>query len=203
MKSSLGIVKAPKQDGNGEQYTKIKLLGEGSFGKAYLVQSKTSGDQAVIKEIDISHMPEEAKRDALKEGKIMESLTHPNIIKFREVYKTKKGNLCLVMDYADGVSSRANSCRRRPGPAHCFCQRQALPRKPDTRLVHSNRTRAETLSREEDTASGFEGKECVPNEEELREAGGFWDSEDAEEHDGEGANDHRNSVLSLARNYPE
>lgn len=26
---------------------------------------------------------------------------HPNIIGFREFYKTKKGNLCIVMDYAD------------------------------------------------------------------------------------------------------
>ena len=32
----------------------------------------------------------------------MEVLNHPNIIHFREVYKTKKGQLCIVMDYADG-----------------------------------------------------------------------------------------------------
>ena len=29
-------------------------------------------------------------------------LQHPNIIRFKEVYKTKKGQLCIVMDYADG-----------------------------------------------------------------------------------------------------
>lgn len=29
-------------------------------------------------------------------------LNHPNIIRFKEVYKTKKGQLCIVMDYADG-----------------------------------------------------------------------------------------------------
>lgn len=32
----------------------------------------------------------------------MEVLNHPNIIRFKEVYKTKKGQLCIVMDYADG-----------------------------------------------------------------------------------------------------
>jgi NIMA (never in mitosis gene a)-related kinase len=32
----------------------------------------------------------------------MSTLKHPNIINFREVYKTKKGKLCIVMDYADG-----------------------------------------------------------------------------------------------------
>jgi len=30
-------------------------------------------------------------------------LKHPNIINFREVYKTVKGKLCIVMDYADGI----------------------------------------------------------------------------------------------------
>jgi NIMA (never in mitosis gene a)-related kinase len=32
----------------------------------------------------------------------LEVLNHPNIIRFKEVYKTKKGQLCIVMDYADG-----------------------------------------------------------------------------------------------------
>lgn len=47
-------------------------------------------------------MPEEEKKEALDEGKIMEAFNHPNIIRFREVYKTKRGKLCIVMDYADG-----------------------------------------------------------------------------------------------------
>lgn len=32
----------------------------------------------------------------------MSHLHHPNIINFREVYKTVKGKLCIVMDYAEG-----------------------------------------------------------------------------------------------------
>jgi NIMA (never in mitosis gene a)-related kinase len=47
-------------------------------------------------------MSEEEKKDTIKEARILEALKHPNIIKFREVYKTKKGKLCIVMDYADG-----------------------------------------------------------------------------------------------------
>ena len=39
----------------------------------------------------------------LNEAKILEALSrHPNIVQFREVFKTKKGRLCLVMEYADG-----------------------------------------------------------------------------------------------------
>ena len=29
-------------------------------------------------------------------------MDHPNIIRFREVYTTKRGKLCIVMDFADG-----------------------------------------------------------------------------------------------------
>ena len=47
-------------------------------------------------------MSEQEKRDTIKEAKILEVLQHPNIIRFKEVYKTKKGQLCIVMDYADG-----------------------------------------------------------------------------------------------------
>jgi len=48
-------------------------------------------------------MSEEEKKETLKESKILEALNHPNIVKFKEVYKTKKGRLCIVMEYADGT----------------------------------------------------------------------------------------------------
>lgn len=57
---------------------------------------------AVIKKIDIAKLSEQEKKDTIKEAKILEVLNHPNIIRFKEVYKTKKGQLCIVMDYADG-----------------------------------------------------------------------------------------------------
>lgn len=85
-----------------EVYKKVKTLGEGSFGKAYLVECQSDKSLAVIKQIDITQMSEEEKKETLDEAKIMENLTHPNIIRFREVYKTKRGKLCIVMDYADG-----------------------------------------------------------------------------------------------------
>ena len=58
---------------------------------------------AVIKRIDIAKMSEEEKKETFREAKILEVLNHPNIIRFREVYKTKKGQLCIVMDFADGI----------------------------------------------------------------------------------------------------
>lgn len=39
---------------------------------------------------------------ALKEAKILEMLKHPNIVAFREVYRTTRMKLNIVMEYAGG-----------------------------------------------------------------------------------------------------
>ena len=41
------------------------------------------------------------RRETLEEATILKKLKHPNIIKFKEVYKTKGGKLNIVMDYCD------------------------------------------------------------------------------------------------------
>ena len=37
-----------------DRYTKVKKIGEGSFGKALLVRHKENGKQFVVKEINMS-----------------------------------------------------------------------------------------------------------------------------------------------------
>ncbi len=56
----------------------------------------------MIKKINIKKMSEEEKRNTYREAKILELLSHPGIIHFREIYKNSAGELCIVMDYADG-----------------------------------------------------------------------------------------------------
>ena len=96
------MVEAKKPAKAFETYKKKSTLGVGSFGTAYLVECLSDNSLAVIKQIDIAQMSEEERRETLNEAKILEVLSHPNIVRFREVYKTKKGKLCIVMDFADG-----------------------------------------------------------------------------------------------------
>ena len=91
-----------EEEKDSERYIKLKLLGVGTYGKAYLSKVKNTHELIVIKEIDLMKMSEEERDEALKEVKIMEGLDHPNIIRFKEVYRTKQNILCIVMDYADG-----------------------------------------------------------------------------------------------------
>ena len=85
-----------------EKYKRLQQLGEGSFGTAYLVKGETTGNYAVIKQVQIDQMDAADRRATIKEAKILEVMKHPNITSFKEVYKTKKGQLCIVMEYCDG-----------------------------------------------------------------------------------------------------
>ena len=85
-----------------EKYKMIKVLGEGSFGKCYLVESASDKQRCVIKQIDIKHMSSQEKEETIREALILRNLNHPNIIHFRDTYTTKKQKLCIVMDFADG-----------------------------------------------------------------------------------------------------
>ncbi|EGR29846.1 protein kinase domain protein [Ichthyophthirius multifiliis] len=85
-----------------ELYKRIKLLGEGAFGKAYLVEDLQTHELLVQKQMDTKNMSQEEKKETQKEAKILQALNHPNIVKFKEVYTTKKGKLCIIMEYADG-----------------------------------------------------------------------------------------------------
>lgn len=115
-----------------ETYKKVSTLGVGSFGTAYLVECQSDKQLAVIKQIDIGQMSEEERKETLKEAKILEVLNHPNITRFREVYKTKKGKLCIVMDYCDGgdlqskIKAQYKSGRSASGKPNYFSEDEVL-----------------------------------------------------------------------------
>ena len=67
----------------------ISVIGKGSFGEAALAECQSTREKVVIKQIDIRNMTEKMFRETVKEAKILEALNHPNIIRFREVFKTK------------------------------------------------------------------------------------------------------------------
>jgi len=81
-------------------YQQIKKIGEGSFGKALLVQN-AAGGQLVCKMVDISAASSKERQDAVKEGKLLASFKHPYIVRYRESF-LEAGWLCILMDFCDG-----------------------------------------------------------------------------------------------------
>ena len=98
-----------------DKLKQIKLLGEGAFGKCYLCEHPVDGSKYVVKQIDISRMTPQEKKEAYHEAKVMSAFDHPNIIKFIDVYTTTNGKLNIVMNYADGgdLSSKISQQRGR------------------------------------------------------------------------------------------
>jgi len=97
--NSQNLVKKPPP-----MYKQIKLIGQGSFGKAYLAENTTDKTWVVIKSMDLQSRNDKEQKEAFLEAKILEKLQHPNIIKFIEVFRSSKpfSSLHIVMDYAKG-----------------------------------------------------------------------------------------------------
>lgn len=55
----------------------------------------------VLKEINISDMEQNDKESCLREAKILEILQHDFIVSYHDVYKTKSGKLCIIMDHCE------------------------------------------------------------------------------------------------------
>ncbi|KAL4460009.1 hypothetical protein ABPG74_003535 [Tetrahymena malaccensis] len=84
------------------KYEKVKLLGSGQQGKAYLCKNAQTGQQCVVKQIQLSCMSDQEIQKQYKEVSILRSLSHPNIVKYQDSFLFKKNYLCIVMDYAEG-----------------------------------------------------------------------------------------------------
>jgi len=80
--------------------TEIRKVGEGSFGKAILVQDET-GNRLICKMVDISKASRKEMQDAVAEGKLLAQLRHPYIVRYRENF-TDNGWFCILMDFAEG-----------------------------------------------------------------------------------------------------
>ena len=84
-----------------DKYNYLRLVGKGSFGKAWLVQSKSSQRQYVVKEIQVGNMADKDRHQAVNEVAILARLKHKNVVRYREAF-VEAGTLNIVMAYANG-----------------------------------------------------------------------------------------------------
>jgi len=95
-------------------YRRLRLLGQGSFGKAFLARDLANNELCVLKQVRVEKMDVKARDTAVREAVALRRVRHPNVVRFRQVF-LRSGWLCLVMDFADGgdlfsaVKERARS----------------------------------------------------------------------------------------------
>eukprot|EP00929_Paragymnodinium_shiwhaense_P119865 TRINITY_DN91777_c0_g1_i1.p1 TRINITY_DN91777_c0_g1~~TRINITY_DN91777_c0_g1_i1.p1 ORF type:complete len:383 (+),score=70.98 TRINITY_DN91777_c0_g1_i1:189-1337(+) len=104
--------RASQPPGASHGYTKVREIGQGSYGKATLVQD-AEGKLYVMKTIDMSAMDKKQRRDAINEVRVLSFLKHPYIVSYRESF-SENSTLAIVMDYADGgdLYQRISSTRK-------------------------------------------------------------------------------------------
>eukprot|EP00038_Savillea_parva_P001954 m.108788 g.108788 ORF g.108788 m.108788 type:complete len:1252 (+) comp10671_c0_seq2:92-3847(+) len=82
-------------------YSTVRKLGEGAYGKALLVRRRTTQKQCVIKEVNVTKMSPRERREARQEVKVLAQMKHPNIVSYITSFE-ERGKLFIAMDYCDG-----------------------------------------------------------------------------------------------------
>ena len=89
-----------------QSYKKLKLLGAGSFGEAWLARPKNCDRYFVIKEMKLLPNLKQEERDRINnEVKIIRGCSHMNIIKYKDYFITQENDfvstISIVMEYAE------------------------------------------------------------------------------------------------------
>ncbi|XP_075711006.1 cyclin-dependent kinase 7 isoform X2 [Rhinoderma darwinii] len=86
-----------------KQYEKLEFLGEGQFATVYKARDKNTDQIVAIKKIKLGHRAEAndgINRTALREIKLLQELSHPNIIGLLDAFG-HKSNISLVFDFME------------------------------------------------------------------------------------------------------
>ena len=91
-------------------YEEQKTLGQGSYGKVVKVKDKRNGFIYAMKKINLNYSDDEERKSSLNEIRLLYSLNHPNIIRYKEAFFEPSNCLNIVIEYAgDGdLSQKVN-----------------------------------------------------------------------------------------------
>ncbi|KAK6432736.1 Protein kinase, partial [Oleoguttula sp. CCFEE 5521] len=104
LRNDPAVTKAPNPHFSARlsQYTMIKTLGEGSFGKVKLAIHQSSGQQVALKIISRRKLVTRDMAGRIeREIQYLQLLRHPHIIKLFTVITTP-GEIVMVLEYAGG-----------------------------------------------------------------------------------------------------
>ena len=80
----------------------IRTLGKGAFSTVYLVKRKADQKFYALKSIIMEKLKENEQQNSVNEIRILSSISHPNIIGFKESFFNEKNKtLNIVMEYCD------------------------------------------------------------------------------------------------------
>ena len=86
-----------------KDFTILKKLGDGAFSTVHQVKRVSDGAIYAMKKVAMGKLSEKEKQNAVNEIRILASITHTNVIGYKEAFFDNKDNcLCIIMEMADG-----------------------------------------------------------------------------------------------------
>ena len=86
-----------------DEFDVVKRLAQGGQGSTLLVKRKGSSRVFVLKQCKCENIGE--ANTALKESKVLQGLTHQNIVRYNDVFLHEDGRflvICTLMEYCEG-----------------------------------------------------------------------------------------------------
>ncbi|XP_054708464.1 serine/threonine-protein kinase Nek4-like [Uloborus diversus] len=85
------------------KYEKERIIGNGSYGNVWLVNSQADKKKYVMKEIKLISMNAVERQQAMMEATLLSKCRHKNIIKYKDaIHDRPRKVLQIVMEYAEG-----------------------------------------------------------------------------------------------------
>ena len=84
------------------QFEVLGKLGESAFATVFKVRSKLDNEIYAMKKVKFGPLSEEKKENVLNETRIMASLKHPNIVRFKEAFFDEDASLHIITELAEG-----------------------------------------------------------------------------------------------------
>lgn len=83
-----------------EKYDIVRRIGSGSFGTAWLAKDTRSGNKCVIKKVPLTGLSSIEYQNALREGDLLASISHPSVCLLHTSFVDPATNeLCLVSEF--------------------------------------------------------------------------------------------------------
>jgi len=119
--------------GRMEDYSLLRCIGKGSFGKVYLVRHKRERKHYCMKVIKLKGIPRKEREATRNEVMLLQKLMHPNIVAYKDSFFARgRDQLCIAMTYCDGgdleqrVTARRRKLWKEDQILHYFVQVRAV-----------------------------------------------------------------------------
>lgn len=96
-----------------EQYIIERELGRGSFSVVYKARHRVTGEEFAIKQVQLDESDSKAIQNTLNEVRILCSVSHPNVVGYKEAFMRSPKEIWIVMEFARGgdLSSRIEQAK--------------------------------------------------------------------------------------------